>query len=98
MLALTAGAILCDKHSIQRILGSKGHPITVAVDLDWEKYYTARYDDALSEAESLVLTPTGAIVEIGASSPTRDKVQGQYIGLVKLQGAGASIFLTHYKR
>jgi len=90
--------ILCDRNSVGAVLSCKGHPITVAVDVDWEKYYGSRYEDAFSEAESLVTDPTGDILEIGESNPARNRVQGQYIGLIKLDERGAQLFVSYYQR
>jgi choline kinase len=70
----------------------------VAVDVEWEKYYRARYGDPFSEAESLVLDSDLRIREIGDPSPRHNTIHGQYIGLIRLSDKGSDLFRTHYRQ
>lgn len=62
--------------------------ISVAVDRDWLGYWERRFDDVLSDAESLRVTSDGVLLEIGQKARTVDEIQGQYIGLVRFAGRG----------
>lgn len=63
-------------------------PISVVVDLDWRSYWEQRFADPISDAESLRLDRSGRILELGQNPESLDDIQGQYIGLMKFQGAG----------
>ena len=88
--------ILYDTVSLARLLNATQNDIAVAVDMNWETYYRARYGDPLSEAESLVLEPDLRIGEIGEACPPTDRVQAQYIGLIRLNDEGSRLFRTYY--
>lgn len=54
----------------------------VVVDLEWERLWRKRFDDPLSDAETLKLGD-GKIVELGKKPQSMDEIEGQYIGLFK---------------
>jgi choline kinase len=60
-------------------------PITIAVDQNWKKYWAERLDDPLSDAETLKLTDDNLVVELGKKPKSYNEIQGQYIGLIKIQ-------------
>lgn len=90
------GDILFEDFVLFRLL-SDAHDISVVVDQDWESYFRARFDDPYLEAESLILDPAYRIVEIGDPRPSPEKVQAQYIGLIKLSEKGCKIFRNIYR-
>jgi len=70
--------------------------ISVVVDLGWRPYWEARFDDPLSDAESLRLAD-GAILEIGQKPLALDDIEGQYIGLMKFTGEGLEALNRAYE-
>ena len=62
-------------------------PITLAVDREWRRYWAARMDDPLSDAETLKLTDGDRVVELGKKPQSYDDIQGQYTGLIKIRAA-----------
>lgn len=62
--------------------------ISVAIDMNWEKYWRERNDDPLDDAETLILRPDNQIKEIGQKPKSIKEVQGQYMGLMKFSGKG----------
>lgn len=62
--------------------------VVVACDEDWESYWSQRFADPLSDAETFVKGPDGKVVSLGKKTTDRNQVQGQYIGLVKLSPTG----------
>lgn len=60
-------------------------PLCIAVDREWRRFWEARMDDPLSDAETLKLEDGNRIVELGAKPTSYDDIQGQYMGLVKVR-------------
>jgi choline kinase len=60
-------------------------PIALAVDCEWRRYWAARMDDPLSDAETLKLTDGDRVVELGKKPQSYDDIQGQYTGLIKIR-------------
>ena len=69
-------------------LSAAPHYVSVVVDTDWRRYWSARFDDPLSDAETLRLTSGGGIAEIGQKPQTLDEIEAQYIGLMRFKAAG----------
>jgi len=62
--------------------------ISVVVDRDWRAYWERRFDDPLSDAESLSVDGAGNIESIGQKASDANDIRGQYIGLMKFSGGG----------
>ena len=62
-------------------------PIALAVDREWRRYWAARMDDPLSDAETLKLTDGDRVVELGKKPQSYADIQGQYTGLIKIRAA-----------
>jgi choline kinase len=60
-------------------------PIGLAVDREWRRYWAARMDDPLADAETLKLTDGNRVVELGKKPKSYADIQGQYIGLIKIR-------------
>lgn len=59
------------------------HPVSVVVDKAWERYWRARQEDPMIDAETMKLSPDDTILELGKKPTSLDDIQGQYIGLMK---------------
>ena len=57
--------------------------ISVVVDKDWQELWSKRFDDPLSDAESLKIQD-GRIIEIGKRPSSYEDIQAQYMGLFKI--------------
>lgn len=64
------------------------HDVSVVVDRAWRNYWQARFEDPLSDAESLRFDGAGRITDIGNAVSEIDQIQGQYIGLMRFRGGG----------
>ena len=60
-------------------------PIGLAVDREWRRYWAARMDDPLADAETLKLTDGDRVVELGKKPESYEDIQGQYTGLIKIR-------------
>ncbi len=67
------------------------HGISVCVDKNWRAYWAQRFDDPLSDAESLRLDDQGRIIDIGNKAAHIDDIQGQYIGLMRFSRGGVEV-------
>ena len=87
---LSYGDIVYSLEVLQALLRSNAD-ISVAIDLDWEQYWRARNEDPLDDAETLKMTDSGLIIEIGQKPKTLSEIEGQYMGLIKFSAEGVSI-------
>lgn len=82
------GDIVYPPSVLQRLMEG-GEDIRVAVDLDWRSYWSRRFDNVLSDAETLAMDPDGYLTDIGGKPDSLQGIQGQYIGLMRFRAAGA---------
>lgn len=72
-------------------------PVSVVVDLGWLDLWRLRMDDPLADAETLRLTSSGDILELGRKPRSMADIEGQYIGLFKVDRAFAAGFFVRYE-
>ena len=70
--------------------------VVVACDEGWESYWSERFDDPLSDAETFIKGPNGKVLSLGKKTKNKADVQGQYIGLIKLSARGCEIIKSAY--
>ena len=70
---------------VLRVLLDCDASISLAVDREWHRYWSARMDDPLADAETLKLNDGNRITELGKKPQSLDDIQGQYTGLIKVQ-------------
>ena len=96
-LIISYGDIVYSKEILQEIVSAKD-PINVVVDKNWQKYWESRFENILEDAETLILNKQKEILEIGAIATNLSQIQGQYIGLIKLNNSGKKIFLKLFDK
>lgn len=74
---------------MSRLLASDA-PVSVVVDRGWRSYWARRFDDVLSDAESLTTDSRGRITSIGQRAADEGDIEAQYIGLVAFRGEGVA--------
>ena len=72
--------------------------IIVTVDKSWKNYWLARYDTVNNDTESLILKSDNTIKEIGEADVGEDKIEGRYVGLLKLSRKGLDILSQTYHK
>ena len=82
--------------SIMRAIMNSPAAISVAIDRSWRDYWSQRFDDPLSDAETLRLGWDGMIREIGAKPKSYDEIEGQYIGMVAFSAEGRQMLTESY--
>lgn len=76
------------ERKVLNALQNAPHAVSVAVDLNWRRYWEARYDDPLDDLESLRLDERDRILDIGQPVTEIDDIHGRYIGLLRFRGSG----------
>ena len=84
-LLIVYGDIVFESRLIDRPWPTE-NDVAVIVDLAWRAYWEARMADPLADAETLRVGADGFLTELGARPRTYDDIEGQYIGLFRIQG------------
>ncbi len=88
-MIVSYGDIIYERRVLDALMKSR-HEISVVVDRNWRAYWEMRFDDPLSDAESLRLDAEGRITEIGSAVADIDEIEAQYIGLMRFRGDGVA--------
>ena len=92
---ITYSDVIYEKALLETVLSSN-KDIGVVVDDDFEDYWKARLgSEYFSDSESLQIK-NGTITDIGNTSPSFEEINGRYVGIIKLSGAGSEIFKKTY--
>jgi choline kinase len=91
------GDIIYEPRVLKALLATAA-PLAVVVDLGWQSLWRLRMDDPLSDAETMKLDADGNIVELGRKPHSLEEIQGQYIGLFKVDRAFAPHFFERYEQ
>lgn len=78
------GDIVYERRVLRAVAASPA-AIALAVDLAWRRYWSVRFADPLSDAETMKLDAEGFVVELGKKPRSYDDIQGQYMGLFKIR-------------
>lgn len=70
-----------------RDLAATDADLAITYDKEWLKLWSARAENPLADAETLKVSPEGYIQDIGRKPSSLDEVEGQYMGLLKMNGA-----------
>lgn len=85
---IVAYADIVYQPKVLKALLSSTADISVIVDTGWREYWSFRFEDPLSDAESLRMGATGDIIDIGNKVDCIDDIQAQYIGLMRFRRRG----------
>ena len=83
-LIISYGDIIFKKNVLSKIMHSDA-AISVVVDTDWKRYWLSRMQYPLQDAETLKLTESKQITEIGFPASTYSDIDAQYIGVIKIK-------------
>lgn len=84
--------------NVFRSLMASNNDISVVIDKEWYSYWQQRCDNPLDDAESLILSNQGTIVEIGQKTDSLNNIHAQYIGLMRFRGNGIRQLLKLYDK
>lgn len=91
-IVISYGDIVFEKQVLDALL-AKDAPITLGVDLEWRKYWDARMNNPLLDAETLKLADNDRIVELGKKPSGYEDIMGQYMGLIRIRADHVRKFL-----
>lgn len=83
-LIISYGDIIYEQSVVEKLLNCDA-PLCVVVDTEWRTLWETRFEDPLSDAETLDIDDDGHITEIGGNPKHYNDIDGQYIGLVKVR-------------
>ena len=86
-ILVSYGDIIYGENILQKALDADGE-ISVIVDDGWYNYWSARCENPLDDAETLMYDEKNFLTEIGKKTDDLEKVQSQYIGLMRFRGQG----------
>jgi len=95
-LIISYGDIIYRPDLLKSLLGST-HDISVLVDAEWQSYWQQRFDDPLSDAETLKLDHLGRITEIGNVATSITEIEAQYTGLMRFKNDGLTSLIRTRK-
>lgn len=78
--------IVYSSDAVGRLAKSK-EDICITYDPNWRTLWEMRFEDPLSDAETLKLDGN-RVIEIGNSASTLDEIEGQYMGLIRFTPNG----------
>ena len=93
-LCISCGDIVYDR-SVVEALRNCDAPLCVVIDSEWRRLWELRFDDPLSDAETLRIEDD-RVVEIGAEPSGYEEIDGQYIGLIKVRRDYVDEFVDAY--
>jgi choline kinase len=86
-LIVSYADILYDPKTVRDLIASPA-ALTVAYDENWLSLWQRRSDNPLADAETFRIAGDYTITEIGKKSDTVEDIQGQFMGLMKLELEG----------
>lgn len=91
-ILVSYGDIIYSQEVLQKLLNSKEN-ISVIVDDGWYDYWSERFENPLDDAETLMFDNDSYLTEIGQKTESLEKVQSQYIGLMRFREEGIKAVL-----
>ena len=89
---ISYGYIIYNENVLRKILKSKA-AASVVVDDGWYSYWSERCENPLDDAETLMFNENDILTEIGQKTTDLQRVQAQYIGLMRFQESGLQAML-----
>ena len=71
--------------------------ISLLSNLNWEKLWRVRMENPLDDLETFKVSPNGRLLEIGGKLKSFDELQGQFMGVVKINREIAPAVLKAYE-
>ncbi len=95
-LLVLYGDIVYEPSVLQALCANK-HSLSTTIDRQWKRLWTLRSDDPLNDAETLKVAANGNIIELGKKTTSYADIQGQYMGLIKVQADFAPKLVEIYE-
>ena len=96
-IIISYGDIIYEKKILEKLMRSN-EDFSIIIDRNWEKLWKIRFENPLDDAESLKIDNRGYISDIGQNTKNIEDIEGQFIGLIKIQGDGLKILKSSYEK
>lgn len=94
-LIISYSDILYPADFIKRLCNSAKEDFCIVVDLDWRNLWEKRFENPLSDAETLKIR-NDKLIELGKKPKGYEEIEGQYIGLLKFSHTFLSKVIEEY--
>ncbi|MFT7559809.1 MAG: choline kinase [Flavobacteriales bacterium] len=94
-LIIAYGDIIYQQENLDTLLTTKSD-VVLMIDKAWRDLWSARMEDPLQDAETLIINEHGYVTELGKKPKNYDSIQGQYTGLIKIDAAKIDDFIAFY--
>lgn len=95
-LLISYGDIVYEREFVEPLLECDA-PMGVVVDHDWRNLWEQRFDDPLSDAETISIDDDGQIHSIGDAPDGYEEIDAQYTGLLKVRSDHVETFVEAYR-
>lgn len=92
-ILISYGDIIYNTDVLNKVIFAKDDS-SVIVDDGWYEYWSARCENPLDDAETLMFNEDDYLTEIGQKTDDLSRVQSQYIGLMRFRGEGLKAMLA----
>ncbi|VDG72430.1 adenylylsulfate kinase [Clostridium carnis] len=96
-IIVSYGDIIYNSNILKKIIISK-ESISIVADNGWYNYWLERNENPLDDAETFIMDENKNLIEIGKKTGSIDKIQSQYIGLLKFKNDGLNAILNICKK
>lgn len=93
---ISYGDIIFEKSVLKKLIKSR-YDCSIIIDKNWKDYWKIRFENPLSDAESLEVNSDEYIIDIGQKVTDIEMISGQFIGLMKFQRNGIKKLKNFYK-
>jgi choline kinase len=83
-LIVSYGDIIYEKKNLEKLINADAE-VSIMVDLNWKNLWLKRFEDPLSDAETMKFDKDLNILELGNKTTNYDDINGQYTGLIKFR-------------
>ncbi|MAJ45526.1 MAG: nucleotidyl transferase [Candidatus Marinimicrobia bacterium] len=83
-LIISYGDIIYEKKNLEKLITNDSE-VSIMVDLNWKNLWSIRFEDPLSDAETMKFDKELNISELGNKTTNYYDINGQYTGLIKFR-------------
>lgn len=94
-ILITFSDIIYDNSILKKIIKSKSL-LTLAIDKNWKKKYSKRYDHPLSQADKVIIKKN-KVIKIGKKIPIK-KANGEFLGIFKVSKKICKTLINYYQQ
>ncbi|MCC6298116.1 MAG: phosphocholine cytidylyltransferase family protein [Anaerolineales bacterium] len=96
-ILISYGDIVYDAEIIKKALNAP-EPFVLPINTRWRELWDLRMKDPLEDVETLKLDADGYVREIGKRPKSYEEIEGQYMGLIKIEASVLERVKLHYHR